>query len=816
MKYLIVLESPSKVPKVVSIIKKSNLPDTYVVKSSCGHIRDLDRKTLSIDVENNFKPTYQINEDKRQIVSDLKREFAKCDKLILGSDYDREGESIGFHISEILKIPKNERKRMVFTEITKNAIVNAIKEPVDLNMNMFNSQQARRILDRLIGYKLSPLLWKNIQSSMKKGQSLSAGRVQSVVNRIVIERENEIKKFSSSGYYRTLGNFSNKKSDFECFLNDRLKDKDEANDLLEICANATFKVSKITKKIAKRKPPAPFITSTLQQEASTKFRFSPKSTMQLAQKLYEGGYITYMRTDSSKLSEDILEEIKTYIGENYGEKYVDIKQYKSKSKNSQEAHEAIRPCDITLRQLESMEDTTMSISHVKLYNLIWKRTIASQMSPAKVENTTTHIDIVNDELNEHENFKDRQLYFIYKSEKILFDGFMQIYTPTVEPEDGDGDGDEMTNHKRITLQEGDTIEMNTIESTEKFTKPPHGRFTEASLVRKLEELGIGRPSTFSSMISTIQDRKYVEQKDIEGKKKNYSILTLKDYCIEEKTKDIKLNSEKNKLVPTQIGGIVNDFLMKNFEEIMDFNFTVTIENELDNIAQGSKNWIEVVKMFYNMFNPKVLALDSSQSLEKNKYTRVLGKDPKTKYEIVTYIAKYGPVVQLKNTDNINKSKFAPLKDIKMEEVTLEQALELLKYPYVLGKHQGKPVNICKGKYGVYIKYNNKNISLYGLIESEITLEKVVNIIDNGPPKSDGAGDGASASATNKPSVIKTIDDTIKIKNGKYGAYIEYRNPKAKSDAKPLNVKIYGKKKPEELNKEDCMILIKNKLNKMKK
>ena len=812
MKYLIVLESPSKIPKVVGIINKSNLPDTYVVKSSCGHIRDLNRKTLSIDVDNSFEPTYQVNEDKRQIVSDLKREFSKCDKLILGSDYDREGESIGFHISEVLKVPNNQRKRMVFTEITKNAIVNALKEPVDLNMDMFNSQQARRILDRLIGYKLSPLLWKNIQSSMKKGQSLSAGRVQSVVNRIVIERENEIKKFTSSGYYRTLGNFKSDKNNFECFLNERLDNKEQANTLLEICANATFKVSKINKKIAKRKPPAPFITSTLQQEASTKFRFSPKSTMMLAQKLYEGGYITYMRTDSCKLSEDIQQEIKPYIEENYGNEYVDIKQYKSKSKNSQEAHEAIRPCDITLSKLESMEDSNMSISHVKLYNLIWKRTIASQMSPAKVENTTTLIDIVSDELKD--NDLKQNLHFIYKSEKILFDGFMKIYIPAVEPSDGDSD-DEQTNSKRIRLQEGDVIDMNTIESTEKFTKPPHGRFTEASLVKKLEELGIGRPSTFSTMISTIQDRKYVEQKDIEGKKKNYSILTLKDFCIEETTKDIKLNSEKNKLIPTQIGSIVNDFLMKHFENIMDFNFTVTIENELDNIAKGTKNWVDVVKMFYNMFNPKVLSLTDNQALEKNKYTRVLGKDPKTNNEVVTYIAKYGPVVQLKNPD-MTKSKFAPLKDIKMEDVTLDQALELLKYPYIVGKHKGKAVNICKGKYGVYIKYNDKNVSLYGLNEEDITLEKVINIIDNGPPKTYNSSGDTSSVSNSKPSIIQNIDNNIKIKNGKFGAYIEYRDPKAKSDSKPLNVKIYGKKKPEELSKEDCMVLIKNKLNKMKK
>lgn len=813
MKYLVVLESPSKVPKVLSIIKKSNLEDTYVVKSSCGHIRDLDRKTLSIDVDNSFKPTYQINDDKRQIVNELKREFSKCDKLILGSDYDREGESIGFHISEVLKVRNSERKRMVFTEITKNAIVKALKEPVDLNMNMFNSQQARRVLDRLIGYKLSPLLWKNIQSSMKKGQSLSAGRVQSVVNRIVIERENQIKKFSSSGYYRVLGNFNSKKNNFYCHLNERLDNKEQANELLEICANASFKVGKINKKIAKRKPPAPFITSSLQQEASTKFRFSPKNTMLLAQKLYESGYITYMRTDSCKLSEEIQDEIKPYIEENYGTEYVDIKQYKSKSKNSQEAHEAIRPCDITLCKLESLEDTNMSINHIKLYNLIWKRTMASQMSPAKVENTTNIINLDSDEFD-NSDLKNKNLHFIYKSEKTLFDGFMKIYIPTTEPDDGDGD-DEPTKSKKISLRENMELNMNTIEATEKFTKPPHGRFTEASLVKKLEELGIGRPSTFSTMISTIQDRKYVEQKDIEGKKKNYSILTLKDYCIEETSKDIKLNSEKNKLIPTQIGFIVNDFLMKHFENIMDFNFTVSIENELDNIAQGSKDWVDVVKLFYNMFNPKVLSLSDSQVLEKNKYVRVLGKDPETNYEIVTYIAKYGPVVQLKNTDNINQSKFAPLKDIKMEEVTLEQALKMLKYPYIIGNHKNKPVNICKGKYGVYIKYNNKNISLYGLKEEEITLEKVATLIDNGPPKNYALSNDDSSGGNNsqKSSVIKNINESIKIKNGKFGAYIEYKNPKAKIGAKPLNVKIYGKKKPQDLTKDDCMVLIKNKLNK---
>ena len=779
MTILVILESPAKAPKIEKILK--SLGHDVIVKASYGHISDLDKKSLSIDVNNNFKPIYKMSLDKRNVISELKKAYQKCDKQIfLASDFDREGEAIAWHISEQLKIPKDNRKRLLFTEITKTALKNAIENPKMLDMNMFYAQQCRRIIDRLIGWLITPLLWKYIQNSMKKGISLSAGRVQSVANKLIIEREEEIEKFSTDSYFKTYGKFEYNKHKIDGELVQKIENKDKTYDFLELCANSDFKIGDIKKTNSKKSSPAPFTTSTIQQEASNKFRIGPKKLMMILQKLYEGGFITYMRTDSTIISEDILNDIEQMVLKEYGKPYSSKKQYKKKSKNSQEAHEAIRPTDISLQQLEEYD-----ADQCKLYNLIWKRTIASQMSDTKLENISIFIDIyVEDE-------KTKEYQFITKTQKIVFDGFQKLYKPFEE-------NDEDNSIKSPTLFnidfKTDTIlTMKSISSIEKYTKPKHLRFTEASLIKKLDELGIGRPSTYSSMVSTVQDRKYVELKDKEGIMKNISILKLKGDTIEEKNEKVNINGEKNKLIPTNIGRIVNTFLKEHFNTILDYNFTAKIEKHLDQISNGEKNWINVVKDVYHSFNDTVVKLNTS-SLDKSKYSRLLGIDPKTKFEISTYIAKYGPVVQLKNNMNPKKSKFSPLKDIKMEEVTLDQALELLKYPYIYGKYLKKEVTVCKGKFGVYLKYDNKNVSLNGVKEEQINDEVIKNLLD-------------TSQNTNVSSIIKKVNTDIIIKNGKFGPYINYKNKH--------NIKIYSKKKLEELTVEDCMQLISLKFNKKK-
>ena len=477
-----------------------------------------------------------------------------------------------------------------------------------------------------------------------------------MVNKLIIEREKEIEKFSMKSYYKTVGKFILNKNKLVGDLNIRINEKDKVYDLLETCANAEFKVGSIKKMVSKRNPSAPFITSTIQQEASSKFRIGPKKLMMILQKLYEGGLITYMRTDSTLLSEEVLTAAEQIIKDKYGEKYSNRKQYTKKSKNSQEAHEAIRPTDLSIDKLEQKDNYTFD--HVKIYNLIYNRTIASQMSPAKIQNITINVNIY------EEDSLVKDYWFISKNQKVLFDGFTAVYSPYKEEDEED----EKQNKFTGSLKENDVLAMKMIDSTEKFTKPPHLRYTEASLIKKLDELGIGRPSTYSSMVTTVQDRKYVELKDKEGENKKYDIIKLQDFTIEETSDKIKVNGEKNKLIPTNIGDIVNKFLCENFDNILNYNFTAKIEENLDLVSQGKKNWVNLVNEVYKSFMPIVLKLSKSSSLEKNNYSRVLGNHPKTNFEIVTYIAKYGPVVQLKNPDNPKDCKFAPLKDIKWKKL----------------------------------------------------------------------------------------------------------------------------------------------------
>jgi DNA topoisomerase I len=787
MSILVILESPAKCEKIKKILKSLGIE--AVVKASYGHVSDLDKKNLSIDVSN-FKPKYVVNPDKSKVISDLKLHYKRCGKILLGCDFDREGEAIAWHVSEQLKVPKDQRKRLLFTEITKSALEKAVNNPVDLDMNMFYAQQARRIIDRLIGYKITPLLWSNIQSSMKKGISLSAGRVQSVVNKLIIEREEEIKKFTASSYFKTTGRFLVNKNKLNAELHQRIDTKEKAYNLLEICANANFKVGNVKKSISKRNPSPPFITSTIQQEVSSKFRIGPKKLMMILQKLYESGLITYMRTDSTLLSEDILNVIEKMVEEDYGEKYKNRKQYVKKSKNSQEAHEAIRPTDLSLKKLED-HGGDFTMDHFKVYNLIWRRTVASQMSAAKIENITLTIDIYD------EDDKVKEYYFTSKNQKMLFDGFTIIYKPFEDNDDDDDDSQQSKNVLVESIKENTIMNMKTIYSVEKYTKPSHLRFTEASLIKKLDELGIGRPSTYSSMVTTVQDRKFVELKDKEGENKKYSILKLYEDTIEESEDKIKINGEKNKLIPTNIGEIVNTFLCKNFENILNYNFTANLEKNLDLISTGQKDWVNVVRDVYKSFNDIVVKLGStgSSSLDKNNYRRVIGVDPNTNYEVCTYIAKYGPVVQLKNTIDQKKSKFAPLKDIKMEEVTLEQALDLLKYPYVWGKLNKKEVQVYKGKFGVYLKYNGKNISLNGTDEENLNEDIIKNLITR------NTGGGGSPNSTTS-NILKTINKDIIIKDGQYGPYINYKNKH--------NIKIYSKIPIKDLTVDDCMTMIQKK------
>jgi DNA topoisomerase I len=774
-KQLLIVESPSKINKIKEYIDKDeSLKGQFIVTSSRGHIRDLDGKSLSINVDKNFEPYYLVPESKKNVVRDLKSDFKKCHTVWLASDYDREGESIAWHISEVLKLNKKNSKRIVFTEITKNAILNSIKNPTELDINMFYAQQARRILDRLIGYLISPILWKQIQSSYKKNNSLSAGRVQSVVLKLVIEREREIDKFESDAYFKTIGNFNFNNTIIKTDLDYNFKTKDSSKEYLNSCKEAVFKVSDIKKIKSNRNPQPPFITSTLQQEASIKFRMSPKVTMATAQKLYENGYITYMRTDSKTISEDALEMIKDKILEDYGDKYLNIKQYENKSKNSQEAHEACRPCDFTVKDVS--DDPNMEHNEVKLYKLIWERTVASQMKPCQAE-------IVNTKISQS-NSKHK---YIYKSETILFEGFRVLYQQAIEnDEENDSDSDKTKND--ISIPKDTVLKYDNIISTEKFSKPPHARYTEASLVKKLDEVGIGRPSTYSSMISIIQDRKYVERKDKIGEDKEYDIYKLTNDKLKVSNGKTKIGSDKKKLFPTDIGFIVIDFLDKHFNEIMDYQLTATIENNLDDIANGTKQWFTVVRHFYDMFYPKVVDMKSNNKLEKDNYRRIIGVDPNSDNNVYAYIGKFGPVIQI--YDENGDHKYAPLKDIKIADVSLENALELFKYPKNLGILQNKEVILCNGKFGKYLKYNNKNYSL----NDDVTFEEAKEIIKN--------KDTNSQSNNN---IIKVFNDKISIKNGKYGPYICYKNK--------LNIKIYGSKKPEDLTLEECIIQINKKKSK---
>ena len=782
---LFIVESPNKIKKIKRYLTAIGM--NCHVLASFGHIRDLEKKSLSIDIDNNFKPKYVVIDNKRQVIRNLKEETLKCvnsgGNVWLASDFDREGESIAWHLCKVLKLNrKSERvKRAIFTEITKNAIKQAVEHPKSLDIRMFYSQQARRILDRLIGYLVSPILWKHFSSSYDKGTSLSAGRVQSVVVKLVKERENEINSFTHTKYYKITGSFDQDK--LKANLSTTFPSSKEVKVFLNHCVNAEFTIGSITSRKTTRKPSPPFITSTLQQQASVKYGFSPKKTMMLAQRLYENGLITYMRTDSLALSEDALQSIQNEIEARYGVEYHQRKEYTKKVKNSQEAHEAIRPSAMSKSDLTEMEE--MGNDENKLYRLIWKRTIACQMKPAKVNIMTIHITISN-----------REETFIAKGESILFDGFLIVYKPVSIGEDTDESDAENEFKMFASYKSGDTIEYTNLLGIEKITKPPHGHYSEASLIKKLESIGVGRPSTYSSILSIVQDRNYIKRQSKKGNEvilKTYHLLAENDHIKLKRTKQF-INSCKNKLFITDTGNLITTFLEKNFERVMDYHFTADIEEMLDNIANGEKKWIDVVSYFYQQFYPKVKELASSIEKEKNKHRRILGRDSSGK-EVLVYIGQYGPVACIVNPDNSKKNRYASLQNHKMSKITLAQALKLFEYPKKIGTYQDDDVILYSGRYGFYLKCNGKNYSIKDKNTMfDLNEENVGNFIE-------GYGNTGS-------NIIKKVNKNITIIKGKYGPYINYKNK--------INVSIRGKKDPKEYTFVDCMTLIRTKQGKMPK
>ena len=695
-KNLVIVESPAKAKTIEKFLGKD-----YKVESSFGHIADLPSKELGVDVDNNFAPKYIVDKDKKALVKKLKDLADKADTIWLASDEDREGEAISWHLAEELKLDKNKTKRIVFNSITKSAIQKAIENPREINYDLVNAQQARRILDRLVGYELSPVLWKKIKPG------LSAGRVQSVAVRLIVEREREIEAFNPEAAFRISAEFkTNEGSIFTAKLNKTYASQKEAEAFLKENIGANFSVASLDKKPAKKSPAAPFTTSTLQQEASRKLYFSVSRTMQVAQRLYEAGLITYMRTDSVNLSQDAIDAAKDAIISNYGKEYSKVRNFTGKSKGAQEAHEAIRPTEMT-NQSPSLER-----DQSKLYELIWKRTLASQMSDAELERTNVKI-----KANTHKE------EFTANGEVIKFDGFLKVYLEGTDEEDISEEQEGML----PSMKEGEKLLNNYITATERFSRAPY-RFTEASLVKKLEELGIGRPSTYAPTISTIQNRGYVEKGTIEGTERNYVQLLLKSDKLT--TKDLKENvgSDKGKLVPTDIGIIVTDFLVGHFETILDYHFTAKVEEDFDEIASGDEDWQKVLKDFYGDFHPKVL--DVEENADRASGERILGTDPKTGRQVSVRLGRFGPMVQVGTVDDEEKPLFASLlPDQSLNTISYEEAMDLFKLPRKLGVYEGEDVEANVGRFGPYIRFGKKFVSL-GKDENamEIDMDRAVELI----------------------------------------------------------------------------------------
>jgi DNA topoisomerase-1 len=753
---LVIVESPAKAKTIEKFLGKD-----FIVKSSYGHIRDLAKKNLGVDINDNYEPQYIVPEDKESVVKELKKNAKDAKMVWLASDEDREGEAIAWHLFKVLELDPKKTRRIVFHEITKDAIQNAIKNPRPIDENLVNAQQARRILDRLVGFELSPVLWKKVKPS------LSAGRVQSVAVKLLVEREREIMNFKSESYFKVSGIFQTKaKNELKADLNERLKYKKDVLSFLEKNKSAEFIINNVVKKPGKKSPSPPFTTSTLQQEASRKLGFSVAQTMAVAQRLYEAGKITYMRTDSVNLSSMAINTAQKVILDEFGEKYLKIRKFTTKTKGAQEAHEAIRPTFIDKPSVAGTE------REKRLYELIWKRTIASQMSDALLEKTTINIDI--------SNVQDKK--FVASGEVLKFDGFLKVYIESMDDE-----RDEETKGLLPAVTKGEKLNYQSIIAIERFTYHPP-RYTEASLVKKLEELGIGRPSTYAPTISTIQNRGYVIKEDRPGKERNYVAISLKNNNINVETKKEITGAEKSKLFPNDIGMVVNDFLDDHFDEIMNYNFTATVEEEFDEIAQGNLPWTKMIDKFYKPFHQRVD--ETLKTSARSVGERILGNDPETGKPVIAKIGPYGPMVQLGEKEDQEKPKFASLqRGQHLETITLKEALELFKLPREIGTFEGQKVVVSIGRFGPYVRHDSK---FYSLKKEDnpykIELDRAIELIKEKREKE-------------KAKLIHDFpqDKDLQLLNGRWGPYISY---------KKKNYKIPKGEKAEDLSYEDCMKIIK--------
>lgn len=746
---LVIVESPAKAKTIEGYLGKD-----YVVKSSYGHVRDLPTKGLSVDLENHFKPDYVVMPDKKKVITELKKLSKDADIVWLATDEDREGEAISWHLFEALGLKENKTKRIVFHEITKPAILKAIENPRVIDKNLVDAQQARRVLDRIVGFELSPVLWKKVKPS------LSAGRVQSVTVRLIVEREKEIEAFNAEPYFRVKAVFEAKGKSFTADLNKRLKSDEEVKEFLKACAGADFSVESIDKKPGKKTPSAPFTTSTLQQEAARKLGYSVAQTMRLAQSLYEAGKITYMRTDSVNLSETAIQGATAEILDQYGDDYLNPRKYSTKTANAQEAHEAIRPTYFNEKNGSS------DSREQRLYELIWKRAIASQMSDAKLMRTTIKIGASG--LDEK---------FEVKGEIITFEGFLKVYL-----EGTDDEQDEESNDNLPNVSEGDELTQKGVEATQKFTQHP-ARYSEAALVKKLEELGIGRPSTYAPTISTVQKRGYVVKEDRDGQPRDYKVFTLDGSKVKEEVKTENTGAERNKLFPTDIGVVVNDFLQEHFGAILDYHFTASVEEEFDHISRGELVWTNMLSKFYKPFHDTVE--DTLENSERATGERVLGTDPKTGKPVVARLGRYGPMVQIGDVSDEEKPQFAKLRDGQsIQSISFDEAMELFKLPRGLGEWEGNEIVASAGRFGPFVRYDGGFYNLGELDPLEVTFEQAIDVIKK-----------------KKEEALKAIihvfdhDPEIKILKGRYGPYMTVGKE---------NYKLPKTEDPEALTLERCL------------
>ena len=734
-KNLLIVESPAKAKTIEGYLGKD-----FLVKSSYGHIRDLVKTDDAIDVENNFKQKYEVPSDKKAVVSELKKLAKNAETVWLASDEDREGEAISWHLFETLSLHEDKTKRIVFHEITKPAIVRAIEEPRKIDYNLVNAQQARRVLDRLVGFELSPVLWKKVKPS------LSAGRVQSVAVRLIVEREREINKFTAEASFKIVAQFTtgNNKELFKAELSQRFDQKDDAEAFLNDCIKANFNVNSLEKRPGKRTPAAPFTTSTLQQEASRKLGFSVARTMQVAQRLYEAGRITYMRTDSVNLSDTAIQAAQQEIVNAYGEKYHKLRRYKTKSAGAQEAHEAIRPTYF------SHHSTEGDPAERRLYELIWKRAIASQMSEAEFEKTTAKIAI-----------STRKEELVATGEVMRFDGFLKVYMESTDEESDNTNEQSGDNALLPPLDKGQSLTLKSMFATERFSRPP-ARYTEASLVKKLEELGIGRPSTYAPTISTIQNRGYVVKEDRDGRERPYRVLQISEGRVMEDIKTEMTGAERSKMFPTDIGVLVNDFLVEHFNDIIDYNFTAKVEKEFDEIAHGSKDWTAMLKEFYGPFHAGIQ--DTLEHADRANHERQLGTDPTTGKPVSVRVGRFGPLVQIGSADDEEKPRFASLRKGQMiETITFEEAMDLFKLPKAVGTFEDQEMTVAIGRFGPYIRHASAFYSLpKGLDPMDVKEEDAINIIKEKRQK-------------DKEKVIRVFDENpdAQIENGRWGPFIRF-------------------------------------------